>query len=48
MKSTFSSFSTRTATLATVSVRTTAPRHVLTRTAMVELFGAELYGQRRF
>ncbi len=48
MKLAFSSFSTRGATLSVVSDRPAAAPHVITRAAMVELFGAELYGQRRF
>ena len=48
MKLALSYFSTRTPTFAAVSDRPTPASHGITRATISELFGAELYGQRRF
>jgi len=48
MKLAFASFSPRSATLAPISDRRGPAHPAVTRAAIVELFGAELYGQRRF
>jgi len=48
MKLALSYFSTRTPTFAVVSERPAPTMQMVTRASIVEVFGAELYGQRRF